>query len=94
LVSDDTTNVAPRASGCCKYGVAVVLSTATRTFRSFAASTTARMSPISSDGLLGVSIHTRRAPSITAGCAQSSAEASRTSTPIDCSHVDASVRTA
>ncbi len=51
---------APSASGCCRAGVAKVLSTTTMAPRSWASALMASMSTMCSHGLLGVSIHTMR----------------------------------
>ena len=60
LVAECTTTSAPRASGCCRAGVAKVLSTTTSAPRSWASAPTASMSTMRSHGLLGVSTHTMR----------------------------------
>src|SRR2546421_12736325 len=63
LVDECTTASAPSSSGCCRYGVANVLSTTTRAPRLCASSLTASMSTMLSAGLVGVSTHTTAVPS-------------------------------
>src|SRR5207249_683433 len=58
-----TTASAPSASGCCRYGVANVLSTTTRAERAWAMSQTAATATMESIGFVGVSTHTRRVSS-------------------------------
>ena len=58
FVVEWTTASAPRSSGCCRYGVANVLSTTTIAPTACAASAALRMSTMFSSGFDGVSIHT------------------------------------
>src|SRR6266851_7257649 len=58
LVALCTTASAPRCSGCCRYGVAKVLSTQTIAPRLCVTSLTASMSTTRSSGLVGDSSHT------------------------------------
>src|SRR5690606_41593654 len=55
LVVECTTTSAPSASGCCRYGVAKVLSTASNAPCSCATRANPAMSTIPSNGLVGVS---------------------------------------
>src|SRR5438876_780166 len=78
FVLECTTTSAPRPSGCCRYGVAKVLSTTTRAPRSCASLATAAMSTTVSSGFVGVSTHTsfvssRQAPVIASRSAWSTA---------------------
>ena len=61
FVVECTTMSAPSASGCCRYGLANVLSTTTSAPAACARSATAAMSTILSRGLDGVSSQTRSA---------------------------------
>ncbi len=58
LVVECTTTSAPRASGCCRYGEAKVLSTTRVAPASCAACAIAPMSATASRGLVGVSSQT------------------------------------
>jgi hypothetical protein len=60
LVVECTTTSAPSESGCCRYGVAKVLSTTTMAPTACAAAAAAWMSTMLSSGFVGVSIHTIR----------------------------------
>ena len=70
---------APSDSGCCRNGVANVLSTTTSAPRSWASAATASMSTHVSSGLVGVSSHTMR---VSAGHAAASADRSVRSTAL------------
>ena len=72
---------APSAIGCCRYGVANVLSTTTSAPRSWATSHTAATSMHDSSGLVGVSSHTIAVPS---GQPDASASTSVRSTAVHC----------
>ncbi len=61
FVVECTTTSAPRASGCCRYGDANVLSTTSSAPDSRAISASALMSATDSSGLVGVSTQTTRA---------------------------------
>src|SRR6266704_3192961 len=66
LVALCTTASAPRCSGCCRYGVANVLSTHTIAPWLCATSLTASMSTTRSNGLVGDSSHTSRVDGVIA----------------------------
>ena len=58
FVVECTTMSAPSSSGCCRYGLANVLSTTSRPPTSCVASAIARMSSTFRSGFVGVSIQT------------------------------------
>src|SRR5438093_9949658 len=76
LVALCTTASAPRCSGCCRYGVANVLSTQTIAPWLCATSLTASMSTKRSSGLVGDSSHTIRVCGVIAFSTASTSEAS------------------
>src|SRR5438552_4061906 len=76
LVALCTTASAPRCSGCCRYGVANVLSTQTNAPWLCATSLTASMSTKRSSGLVGDSSHTIRVCGVIAFSTASTSEAS------------------
>ena len=61
FVVECTTASAPRASGCCRYGEAKVLSTTSSAPASWLISASAARSAMPSSGLVGVSTQTSRA---------------------------------
>ena len=79
------TKSAPRDRGCCRIGVANVLSTMTAAPRSWAAAHTARRSTTSSDGLVGLSTTTAfvRGPASEPSRARSAGGTIRDVTPRD-----------
>ena len=66
LVAECTTASAPRLIGCCRYGVAKVLSTTTRPPSSWTTAQTCSISMIVSSGFVGVSNHTMRVDAVQA----------------------------
>ena len=76
LVALWTTTSAPRCSGCCRYGVAKVLSTQTMAPRPCAISLTASMSTTRSRGLVGDSSQTIRVFGVSERSTTSRSEAS------------------
>ena len=62
FVVECTTASAPSASGCCRYGEANVLSTASMAPPEWAISASAPMSAIDSSGFVGVSTQISLAP--------------------------------
>ena len=64
LVVECTTMSAPSSSGCCRYGLANVLSTTSSPSTACAASAIARMSSTFSSGFVGVSIQTMAGRSV------------------------------